>query len=101
MVAEANGPLQIIIGVFEAALLVFALPVSAGLEHPARDPLRPRRAAGPDRRRGLTPTGRSSTRVRVILDPREHSDTGRLVGLEVRRKPPGPVHAPQELRGRR
>jgi hypothetical protein len=29
MVAEANGPLQIIIGVFEAALLVFASPVSA------------------------------------------------------------------------
>jgi phosphatidylserine/phosphatidylglycerophosphate/cardiolipin synthase-like enzyme len=29
--------------------------------------------------------------VRVILDPRQHSDIARLVGLDVRQKRPGPI----------
>jgi phosphatidylserine/phosphatidylglycerophosphate/cardiolipin synthase-like enzyme len=30
-------------------------------------------------------------KVRVILDPREHSNTARMVGLDVRQKLPGPI----------
>jgi PLD-like domain len=30
-------------------------------------------------------------RVRIVLDPHEHSDTGRMVGLDVRTKAPGPL----------
>ena len=30
-------------------------------------------------------------KVRVILDPREHSDVGRMVGLDIRQKRPGPI----------
>lgn len=30
-------------------------------------------------------------KVQVILDPREHSDISRLIGLEVRQKRPGPI----------
>src|ERR1700722_4704374 len=29
--------------------------------------------------------------VRVVLDPREHSDTGRMAGLQMRMKHPGPL----------
>jgi phosphatidylserine/phosphatidylglycerophosphate/cardiolipin synthase-like enzyme len=29
--------------------------------------------------------------VRIVLDPREHSDVPRMVGLEVRQKHPGPI----------
>ena len=30
-------------------------------------------------------------KVRIILDPRQHSDLARLIGEEVRRKRPGPI----------
>jgi phosphatidylserine/phosphatidylglycerophosphate/cardiolipin synthase-like enzyme len=30
-------------------------------------------------------------KVRVILDPRQHSDTARFIGLDVRQKRPGPI----------
>jgi phosphatidylserine/phosphatidylglycerophosphate/cardiolipin synthase-like enzyme len=30
-------------------------------------------------------------KVRVVLDPREHSDIGRMIGLDIRQKRPGPL----------
>ena len=39
----------------------------------------------------LNDAGARGVKVRIILDPREHSDIGRLVGLDVRQKRPGPI----------